>query len=159
EVLKTPINPNRVNSNASSVGQTQFVSNIASVQHTVTPLGIAHMNVLPVTDLNCGVEGRDLGGVAADVQSAIDQLKNVPPGTTIKIRGQSEAMHEAFGGMGRGLILAMVLVYQLMATNYQSWLDPLLIMIALPGAFAGVIWVLGCWHTAFHVRCLVVAIT
>jgi len=158
EVLKTPINPNRVNSNASSVGQTQFVSNIASVQHTVTPLGIAHMNVLPVTDLNCGVEGRDLGGVAADVQSAIDQLKNVPPGTTIKIRGQSAAMREAFGGMGRGLILAMVLVYLLMATNYQSWLDPLLIMIALPGAFAGVVWILVLWHTTLNVQSLMGAI-
>jgi multidrug efflux pump subunit AcrB len=158
EVLKTPINPGRVNSNAGSAGQTQFVSNIASVEHTVTPLGIAHMNVLPVIDLNCGVEGRDLGGVAADVQTAIDQLKDVPPGTTIKIRGQSEAMHEAFGGMGRGLILAMVLVYLLMATNYQSWLDPLLIMIALPGAFAGVVWMLVLWHTTLNVQSLMGAI-
>jgi len=158
EVLKTPINPDSLNSNASSVVQTQFVSNIASVKHTVTPLGIAHMNVLPVVDLNCGVEGRDLGGVAADVQQAIAQLKDVPPGTAIQIRGQSQAMHEAFGGMGRGLILAMVLVYLLMATNYQSWLDPLLIMIALPGAFAGVIWMLVLWHTTLNVQSLMGAI-
>ena len=160
EVLKTPINPSNLDATSSSTTtpQTQFVSNIASVKHTVTPLGIAHMNVLPVIDLNCGVEGRDLGGVAADVKKAIGQLKDVPPGTTIQIRGQSQAMKEAFGGMGRGLILAMVLVYLLMATNYQSWLDPLLIMIALPGAFAGVIWMLVMWHTTLNVQSLMGAI-
>lgn len=160
EVLKTPINPTgHIDGiSSSTTPQTQFVSNIASVKHTVTPLGIAHMNVLPVVDLNCGVEGRDLGGVAADVKQAIGQLKDVPPGTTIQIRGQSEAMHEAFGGMGRGLILAMVLVYLLMATNYQSWLDPLLIMIALPGAFAGVLWMLVLWHTTLNVQSLMGAI-
>jgi len=161
EVLKTPINPNIVGSssgNSSNSARTQFVSNIASVEHTVTPLGIAHMNVLPVIDLNCGVEGRDLGGVAADVQKAINTLKGVPPGTTIQIRGQSEAMHEALGGMGQGLILAMVLVYLLMAVNFQSWLDPLLIMMALPGALAGVLWMLVIWHTTLNVQSLMGAI-
>ena len=156
EVLKTPINPSVVSSSTSA--QTQFVSNIASVKHIVTPLGIAHMNVLPVIDLNCGVEGRDLGGVAADVQKAIDELRDVPPGTTIQIRGQSAAMQEAFSGMGQGLILAMVLVYLLMAINFQSWLDPLLIMIALPGAIAGVLWMLVIWHTTLNVQSLMGAI-
>lgn len=174
EVLKTPINPGAVGGNSSSSSiysnststsststsnaQTQFVSNIASVEHTVEPLGIAHMNVLPVVDLNCGVEGRDLGGVAADVQKAINTLKDIPPGTTVQIRGQSAAMREAFGGMGQGLILAMVLVYLLMAINFQSWLDPLLIMMALPGAFAGVLWMLVIWHTTLNVQSLMGAI-
>jgi multidrug efflux pump subunit AcrB len=164
EVLKTPINPGLVSSNSNSTSvsstnpQTQFVSNIASIQHTVTPLGIAHMNVLPVIDLNCGVEGRDLGGVAADVQKAIATLKDIPPGTTVQIRGQSEAMREAFSGMGQGLILAMVLVYLLMAINFQSWLDPLLIMMALPGALAGVLWMLVIWHTTLNVQSLMGAI-
>ena len=164
EVLKTPINPGLVSSNSYSTSanttntQTQFVSNIASIKHTVTPLGIAHMNVLPVIDLNCGVEGRDLGGVAADVQKAIATLKDIPPGTTVQIRGQSAAMHEAFGGMGSGLVLAMVLVYLLMAINFQSWLDPLLIMMALPGALAGVLWMLVIWHTTLNVQSLMGAI-
>jgi multidrug efflux pump subunit AcrB len=157
EVLKTPISPDNVGNNGTGA-QAQFLSNIASVQHTVTPLGIAHMNVLPVIDLDCGVEGRDLGGVAADVQKAINGLKDVPAGTTIQIRGQSQAMREAFGGMGRGLILAMVLVYLLMAINFQSWLDPLLIMMALPGAFAGVLWMLVIWHTTLNVQSLMGAI-
>jgi multidrug efflux pump subunit AcrB len=165
EVLKTPVNgllSSNSNSDSSTTGsanaQTQFVSNIASIQHTVTPLGIAHMNVLPVIDLNCGVEGRDLGGVAADVQKAIATLKDIPPGTTVQIRGQSAAMHEAFGGMGSGLVLAMVLVYLLMAINFQSWLDPLLIMMALPGALAGVLWMLVIWHTTLNVQSLMGAI-
>ena len=146
------------NSDSSSISQTQFVSNIASIEHTVAPLGIAHMNVLPVVDLNCGVEGRDLGGVAADVQKAIASLKDIPKGTTVQIRGQSQAMHEAFTGMGQGLILAMVLVYLLMAINFQSWLDPLLIMMALPGALAGVLWMLVIWHTSLNVQSLMGAI-
>jgi multidrug efflux pump subunit AcrB len=161
EVLKTPISPVLVGNNSTSSTtdqQTQFVSNIASVKHTTTPLGIAHMNVLPVVDLNCGVEGRDLGGVAADVRKAIGTLKDIPAGTTVQIRGQSEAMHQAFGGMGQGLVLAMVLVYLLMAINFQSWLDPLLIMMALPGAFAGVIWMLVIWHTTLNVQSLMGAI-
>jgi len=167
EVLKTPVNPalasininnNSSNSISTSNSQTQFVSNIASIEHTVLPLGIAHMNVLPVVDLNCGVEGRDLGGVAADVQKAIASLKDIPKGTTVQIRGQSQAMHEAFTGMGQGLILAMVLVYLLMAINFQSWLDPLLIMMALPGALAGVLWMLVIWHTSLNVQSLMGAI-
>ncbi|MGA8640456.1 efflux RND transporter permease subunit [Candidatus Binatus sp.] len=165
EVLKTPVNglvSSTSNSDSTTTGssnaQTQFVSNIASIEHTVTPLGIAHMNVLPVIDLNCGVEGRDLGGVAADVQKAIATLKDIPPGTTVQIRGQSQAMREAFGGMGSGLILAMVLVYLLMAINFQSWLDPLLIMMALPGALAGVLWMLVIWHTTLNVQSLMGAI-
>ncbi|MGO9605862.1 MAG: efflux RND transporter permease subunit [Candidatus Binataceae bacterium] len=155
EVLKTPLNAN--NNNGDSA-QTQFVSNVTSYKHTVTPLGVAHMNVLPVVDVNCGVEGRDLGGVTADVQKAINELQGVPPGTTVHILGQSQAMHEAFGGLGRGLILAMVLVYLLMAINYQSWLDPMLIMMALPGAFAGVLWMLVVWHTTLNVQSLMGAI-
>src|SRR5271156_365175 len=169
QVLKTPINPvlassglasNNTSSDSTSSGtpQIQFVSNIASIEHTVTPLGIAHMNVLPVVDLNCGVEGRDLGGVATDVQKAINTLTHIPPGTTVQIRGQSQAMHEAFGGMGQGLLLAMVLVYSLMAINFQSWLDPLLIMMALPGALAGVLWMLVIWHTTLNVQSLMGAI-
>ncbi|HKN01341.1 MAG TPA: efflux RND transporter permease subunit [Candidatus Binataceae bacterium] len=155
EVLKTPLNANTNNGDSA---QTQFVSNVTSYKHTVTPIGVAHMNVLPVVDVNCGVEGRDLGGVTADVQKAIKELQGVPPGTTVHILGQSQAMFEAFGGLGRGLILAMVLVYILMAINYQSWLDPALIMMALPGAFAGVLWMLVIWHTTLNVQSLMGAI-
>jgi len=153
ELLKTPITPDLF-ANTSSNTDAQFIANLASVHHLVTPIGITHDNVLRAIDVNCGVEGRDLGGVTADVESAIAQIKQIPPGTLITIRGQSQAMREAFGDMGKGLILAIVLVYLLMATNYQSWLDPLLIMMALPGAFAGVLWMLVITHTTLNVESL-----
>ncbi|MBV8359601.1 MAG: efflux RND transporter permease subunit [Deltaproteobacteria bacterium] len=153
EVLKTPVTSG---SNGSS--DVQFLGNLANVKHMATPLGITHSNVLPVVDVNCGVEGRDLGGITADVQDKISHIKNIPPGTVISIKGQSQAMHEAFSDMAKGLILAIVLVYLLMAINYQSWLDPMLIMMALPGAFAGVLWMLVITHTTLNVESLMGAI-
>ncbi|MBV8773786.1 MAG: efflux RND transporter permease subunit, partial [Deltaproteobacteria bacterium] len=153
DVLKTP-----VTSGSSNNSDVQFIGNLASIKHTATPLGITHSNVLPAVDVNCGVEGRDLGGVTADVQDKISSIKNIPPGTVISVKGQSQAMREAFGDMAKGLILAIVLVYLLMATNYQSWLDPLLIMMALPGAFAGVLWMLVITHTTLNVESLMGAI-
>jgi multidrug efflux pump subunit AcrB len=154
ELLKTPVTPDLVDGSTDA----QFIANLAAVTHIVTPNGITHDNVLRAIDVNCGVEGRDLGGVTADVQKYIGQAKNVPPGTLITIRGQSQAMREAFGEMGKGLILAIVLVYLLMATNYQSWLDPFLIMMALPGALAGVLWMLVVTHTTLNVESLMGAI-
>jgi multidrug efflux pump subunit AcrB len=153
DVLKTPVTAGL---NASS--DVQFIGNLASVTHLVTPFGVTHYNVLPVVDIDCGVEGRDLGGVTADVQDKISRVKNIPPGTVINIRGQSQAMRQAFGDMAQGLILAIVLVYLLMAVNYQSWLDPMLIMMALPGAFAGVLWMLVITHTTLNVESLMGAI-
>jgi multidrug efflux pump subunit AcrB len=153
EVLKTP-----VTSGLNTNSDVQFIGNLASIKHVVTPFGVTHYNVLPVVDVDCGVEGRDLGGVTADVQDKLSHVKNVPPGTVINIRGQSQAMREAFADMAQGLILAIVLVYLLMAVNYQSWLDPLLIMMALPGAFAGVLWMLVITHTTLNVESLMGAI-
>jgi multidrug efflux pump subunit AcrB len=154
ELLKTPVTPDGPTANH----DVQFIGNLASVDHIATPIGITHDNVLRAIDVDCGVEGRDLGGVTADVQNDISQIGNLPPGTVINIRGQSQAMREAFGDMAKGLILAIVLVYLLMATNYQSWLDPLLIMMALPGAFAGVLWLLVITHTTLNVESLMGAI-
>lgn len=153
ELLKTPVTPDLV-----TTPDPQFIANLASVTHTVTPIGITHNNVLRAIDVDCGVEGRDLGGVTADVQKYIGQLKAIPPGTVISIRGQSQAMRSAFGEMAKGLVLAIVLVYLLMATNYQSWLDPFLIMMALPGALAGVLWMLVITHTTLNVESLMGAI-
>ncbi|MBV8055935.1 MAG: efflux RND transporter permease subunit, partial [Deltaproteobacteria bacterium] len=85
ELLKTPVTPDAGLAN----GDVQFIGNLASVQHVTTPIGITHANVLRAIDINCGVEGRDLGGVTADVQDYISRTKNIPPGTVINIRGQS----------------------------------------------------------------------
>jgi multidrug efflux pump subunit AcrB len=100
------------------------------------------------------VKGRDLGSVSAAVQRKVEALKDLPRGTTVKILGQSQAMRESFGSMGQGLLLAIVLVYLLMATNFQSWLDPFIIMMAVPGALAGVLWMLVATHTTLNVESL-----
>src|SRR5216683_617527 len=154
ELLKTPVTPDLLDGDRNP----QFIANLASVTHLVTPIGITHDNVLRAIDIDCGVEGRDLGGVTADVQKYIALIKHIPAGTVINIRGQSQAMREAFGEMAKGLILAIVLVYLLMATNYQSWLDPFLIMMALPGALAGVLWMLVVTQTTLNVESLMGAI-
>ena len=150
EVLKTP-----VTSGSSNNSDVQFIGNLAGVKHLVTPLGITHSNVLPVVDVDCGVEGRDLGGVTADVRDQISRVKNIPPGTIVSIRGQSQAMQEAFGDMAKGLILAIVLVYILMAMNYQSWLRPTVDHDGTcQGLLAGVLWMLVNTHSTLNVESL-----
>src|SRR5262249_25547530 len=124
------------------------------IRHEVQAQGINHYTVQRVLDVNCDVEGRDLGSVSAAVQRKVDQLRGVPRGTSVKILGQSEAMHASFGSMGSGLLLAIVLVYLLMATNFQSWLDPFIIMMAVPGALAGVLWMLIATRTTLNVESL-----
>jgi multidrug efflux pump subunit AcrB len=148
---RTPLTPSIVDGTATSP---QFLANLASVRHEVEAQGINHYTVQRVLDVNCDVEGRDLGGVSAAVQRKVDQLKDLPRGTTVNILGQSQAMRASFGSMGEGLLLAIVLVYLLMATNFQSWLDPLIIMMAVPGALAGVLWMLIATHTTLNVESL-----
>jgi multidrug efflux pump subunit AcrB len=95
-----------------------------------------------VLDVTAGVEGRDLGAVAAEVQARIDALGKLPPGMRVFVRGQNEVMQSSFRSLGLGLVLAIALVYCLMVVLFQSWLDPFLIMLAVPGALAGILWML-----------------
>jgi multidrug efflux pump subunit AcrB len=104
--------------------------------------------------VQCGVEGRDLGGVAADIQRAIDTLPDLPPGTRVHIRGQSESMNSSFASLGLGLVLAAALVYMLMVVLFQSWIDPLIIMVAVPGALTGVLCMLALTGTTLNVESL-----
>ncbi|HEY2487083.1 MAG TPA: efflux RND transporter permease subunit [Candidatus Binataceae bacterium] len=148
---RTPLTPSIVDG---APPAPQFLANLANIRHEVQAQGINHYTVQRVLDVNCDVEGRDLGSVSAAVQRKVDELKDVPRGTTVKILGQSEAMHASFGSMGAGLLLAIVLVYLLMATNFQSWLDPFIIMMAVPGALAGVLWMLIATRTTLNVESL-----
>ncbi|MEK7989308.1 efflux RND transporter permease subunit, partial [Burkholderia contaminans] len=89
---------------------------------------VSHYNVQPVLDIFASVQGRDLGGVTADVTKLVDEARaQLPPGSSIVLRGQVQAMHESFTGLLGGLVLAIALVYLLMVVNFQSWLDPLVI--------------------------------
>jgi multidrug efflux pump subunit AcrB len=123
----------------------------------VDPAVIAHYNVQRVMDVNAGVFGRDLGSVASSVQQVIAQVRqseHVPASTRIVVLGESQAMNQSFRTLELGLILAIVLVYMLMAANFQSWLEPLIITMAVPGALAGAVWMLIITHTTINVESL-----
>lgn len=131
-----------------------YLGSIAHLSPTQTRSLISHSRVQRVLNVQCGVEGRDLGGVARDIQKAIDALPELPLGTRIDIQGQSESMNSSFAALGLGLVLASLLVYLLMVTLFQSWLDPFIIMMAVPGALIGVVTMLACTHTTINVESL-----
>ncbi len=136
----------------------QTLANVASVRHTVTPENINHYTVQRVLNVDASLGTRDLGSVARDIQSKIAGLGKLPPGTFITLRGQNEVMNESFRGLGMGLILAILLVYFLMVVLFQSWLDPFIIMMAVPGAIVGILWMLVLTGTTINVESLMGAI-
>ena len=133
---------------------TQLLSNVAAIRHGVDPSVVNHYTVQRVIDVDCAVSGRDLGSVSASVQRAVSALGQLPAGTKISVLGQSQAMRNSFNTMGLGLILAIVLVYLLMVANFQSWLEPFIITLAIPGALAGVLWMLALTGTTINVESL-----
>jgi multidrug efflux pump subunit AcrB len=132
----------------------QTVGNIARVQPTATISQINHVDVQNVMDILANVEGRDLGGVVGEVRKAIQSLGKLPEGVRINLRGQNEVMESSFTKLGLGMILAAVLVYLLMVTLFQSWLDPVVIMMAVPGSLCGVVWALAATNTTLNVESL-----
>jgi len=140
-------------------GNTQLLSNLVSVERGAGPVIVNHYNVQPVFDVYANVDRRDLGGVGADVQKILrDQQNHLPRGTTLTLRGQIETMQTSFFRLGLGMAFAVVLVYLLMTVNFQSWLDPFIILTTLPGAMAGVLWMLFVTGTTLNVPSLMGAI-
>ena len=152
QIANTPL------TNGTGTQTVQFLGNVASITHNNDPAVVAHYTVQRVIDVDCGVSGRDLGSTTSAVQKAIDSLGQLPAGTHVVIRGQSQAMNQSFKTMGLGLILAIVLVYLLMVANFQSWLEPFIIIMAVPGALAGVLWMLVLTGTTINVESLMGAI-
>jgi len=137
----------------------QLLSNLVDMRRTTSAANINHYNVQPVYNIFANVQGRDLAGVAADVQRAIDTVRpELPRGSTIEMRGQVETMKSSFAGLVAGLGFAVLLVYFLMVVNFQSWLDPFIILTALPGALAGIAWMLYVTQTTITVPALMGAI-
>jgi multidrug efflux pump subunit AcrB len=137
----------------------QLLNNVARVDRNTSPAITNHYNVQPVFDVFAGAHGRDLGGVGRDIDKIIAKYqKLVPPGTQITMRGQVKSMRESFTGLGLGMIFAVLLVYLLMVVNFQSWLDPFIILTALPGAACGILWMLFLSGTTFSVPSLMGAI-
>jgi multidrug efflux pump subunit AcrB len=137
----------------------QIFGNLATAQRRAGLAVVDHYNVQRVYDVYAGAEGRDLGGVAHDVDQIVARLqRTLPPGTTIVLRGQVESMRDAFVGLGVGLAFAILLVYFLMVVNFQSWLDPFIIVMALPAALVGIVWMLFVTGTTFSVPSLMGAV-
>jgi multidrug efflux pump subunit AcrB len=136
-------------------GNTQMLSNLVSVDRGYTPVIVNHYNVWPVFDVYANVAQRDLGGVGREVQKIMrEEEPRLPRGITLDLRGQIATMETSFFRLGLGLIFAVVLVYLLMTVNFQSWLDPFIILTALPGAMAGILWILFVTGTSLSVPSL-----
>ena len=134
---------------------TQLLSNLVDVKRGYGPVIVNHYNVAPVFDVYANVDRRDLGGVGRDVERIMqEEQASLPRGTTFSLRGEYETMQASFVRLGLGMIFAVVLVYLLMAVNFQSWLDPFIILTALPGAIAGILWILFVTGTTLSVPSL-----
>jgi Cation/multidrug efflux pump len=152
-ILKTPL------STRGMTQQAELLGNIATITRGKGFGVINHFNIQPVYDVYANVQSRDLGGVSQDIQKIIEEYRpRMKPGNQIIVRGLVESMDTAFLKLGIGFIGAIVLVYLIMVVNFQSWTDPLIIITALPGAVAGIIWILFLTTTTFNVPSLMGAI-
>jgi len=137
----------------------QLMGNLVQVSPTVRPATVNHYNVQPVIDVYASTQDRDLGAVAADTDKVLKTFENhLPRGTHLVVRGQVATMRSSFIGLGAGLAGAILLVYLLIVINFQSWLDPFIIIMALPGAIAGICWFLLLTHTTLNVPSLTGAV-
>jgi multidrug efflux pump subunit AcrB len=152
-ILQTPLSTRGMTQHA------EFLGNVATIEHASGYGTINHSNIQPVFDIYASVQTRDLGGVSQDISKILDEYRpQMKPGNSIIMRGLVESMDGAFLKLGIGFLGAIVLVYLLMVINFQSWSDPLIIITALPGAFAGIVWMLFMTTTTFNVPSLMGAI-
>ena len=152
DLLSTPIS-------AGTGGAPQLLGNLAGVEPTAIQALVSHFNLRPSIDIYVSVEGRALGGVASDIQKIVDAVRpDLPRGTEIALRGQAATMKSSYIGLGVGVVVAIVLVYLLIVVNFQSLLDPLIIISALPAALAGIVWMLFITGTHLSVPALTGAI-
>ena len=137
----------------------QQLGNLAAFSRSSSPIIVDHYNIQNVYDIYADVDQRDLGGVAGEIQNIIDKAtQKLPKTTQIVVRGEVQTMNESFLRLGVGIVFAILLVYMLMAVNFQSWLDPLIILMAIPCAFCGILWMLFLTQTTFSVPSLMGAI-
>jgi multidrug efflux pump subunit AcrB len=132
-----------------------LLASFASIERGTGMAVVSHYNIQPVIDIFAAVQGRDLGGVSGDVTRIIDQTRNqLPRGSQVVLRGQVQTMRSSYIGLLGGLGFAIVLVYLLIVVNFQSWLDPFIIICALPAALAGIAWFLFVTRTTLSVPAL-----
>ncbi|KWK48981.1 RND transporter [Burkholderia stagnalis] len=153
DLLGTPVSAGRTGA------PLQLLGNLVQVRTTSEPAVITHYNIRPAIDLYVSVEGRDLGSVASKIDRIVsDARATLPRGTELTMRGQIETMRTSYIGLGAGVAMAIVLVYLLIVVNFQSWLDPLIIISAMPAALAGIAWMLFVTGTHLSVPALTGAV-
>jgi CzcA family heavy metal efflux pump len=151
-LFRTPISP-------PGGGRAQLLGNLATLDRSNSTSIVNHYNVQPMFNVFANVDRRDLAGVADDVRRIVNEVTpRLPRGSAIEMRGQVETMEASFRRLGFGLIFAIVLVYLLMVVNFQSWLDPFIILMAIPGALAGILWMLFITQTTLNVPAMMGAI-
>jgi multidrug efflux pump subunit AcrB len=137
----------------------QILGGLSEIVQTGTPGEVSHYNILPVFNIYAANEGLDLGTVSRDVNRVVDQARHdLPRGSSLVVRGQAVTMNDAYVQLGVGLAMSVLLVYLIIVVNFQSWLDPFIIITALPGALAGIAWSLFLTHTTLSVPALTGAI-
>jgi len=143
-----------------ATGQTpELLRNLAGISRSPSNALVSHYNVRSVIDIYASPQDRDLGGVAADVRKAVkDTAHDLPKGATVALRGQVSTMSSAYLQLFVGLAFAIILIYLLIVVNFQSWLDPLVIVLGLPTALAGIVWLLFATGTTLSVPALTGAI-
>ncbi len=148
-----------VTSAAGGGGGMQVLGALATINREDSDAVVSHYAIQPSLDLYATTQDRDLGGVAHDIQALLkDTAKDLPKGATVTLRGQVTTMNDAFTGLTFGLIGAVALIYLMIVVNFQSWLDPFVIITALPAALAGIVWMLFATHTPLSVPALTGAI-
>jgi multidrug efflux pump subunit AcrB len=135
------------------------LSDVADIMPVTTVQSFNHYTVQPVVDVAANIDARDLGSIATEVRKVIaDVQKGLPGSTEIVLRGQAQTMDDSFTLLAEGLVLAIFLVYALLVILFQSWIDPLIIMVAVPGALIGIVWMLALSGTTINVESLMGAI-
>jgi multidrug efflux pump subunit AcrB len=153
ELLGTPVHA------GGGSAQNQLLTNVARLERGSTASVVNHYNVQPLYDVYANVQDRDLGSVAGEVRRVLDSFRSkLPKGSFFETRGQVETMRTSFIGLGAGMVFAVVLVYFVMVVNFQSWLDPFIILMALPGALSGILLMLFVTQTTINVPSLMGAI-
>ncbi len=148
-----------ITSTAASAQHAQMLGGLGVIKRDSAPAVVSHYDIQPVLDIYATPQGRDLGAVTADINKVLKDLaKERPKGATVALRGQMVTMNAAFSGLGFGLVAAIVLIYLLIVVNFQSWLDPFVIITALPAALAGIVWMLFATGTTLSVPALTGAI-
>ncbi len=143
----------------SGAAHMQTLGNLAEIGRTTTPANINRTDLIPVIDVLANVAGSDLGSVTGAIDRILDEARKVlPPGVTIRVRGQLATMNDAYARLVAGLGFAALIVYLLMVVNFQSWVDPFIVVLALPGALGGIAWMLFATGTPFSVPALMGAI-